>query len=385
MHNRQDAEIYEDEIDLRVIFSTIWKRKWLIAGITFITVLGAVLYSNLQPKIYEASMVIEPGIIDFDAYGKYTYLDTPENIKGRIESNVYLPRILKALHRNPDDMNFDFKVSIPKNANVLIVSSKYQAKKPVYGLQILHQLLLEIQRDYSREVSRKKDWYQKQMSMKMNEIYEIKIQLKDLDQQVAMKHSRVKEKREQIKLINSRLSICERRERDLLNDLNEVKENTRRISGLRDQMLKQSSANSESGIADLLYSTTIHQNMALFNELKNQFYQTKIDRENLKSEIKKLDGDINEIDLDIERLKLLQTEVFKSRIDAIEIEIGDLQSKINQIQNMKIISDPTVSRHPVNPRPVRNIVIALMGGVLLGIFIAFLSEYRSIERKTSAS
>src|SRR5208337_4507179 len=163
MQDKQNDVIYGDEIDLREMLTTIWKRKWLIAGIIFICVLFAALYSLYQPKIYKIFMVIEPGIIDVTADGKYNYLDTPENIKGKIESNAYLPRILKALHLTPEDMDFDFTVGIPKSANVLVVSSEFQKNKTDFGLKILRQLLVEMQYDYAREVGRKKDEYRKQI------------------------------------------------------------------------------------------------------------------------------------------------------------------------------------------------------------------------------
>jgi uncharacterized protein involved in exopolysaccharide biosynthesis len=377
MQEKQNIEIYEDEIDLREIFLTLWRRKWLIAGITFAVVLVTALYSIIHPKIYEVFMVVEPGIIDVTMDGKYDYLDTADNIKGKIESNSYFPRILKALHLTPDDMDFVFKANIPRNANVLVVSSEFQANKTDFGLRVSHQLLSELQNDYAREVRRKKDEYQKQILMKKNQISEIEVQRKDLDQQIGIKQGLSREKREQIKLIISKCSICERRESDLLNDLKEVKGNTQRITSQRDQILKQTSVNNENGIADLLYSTTIQQNMAFFNELKNQIDLSRIERENYKSNIKDLEKDINENELEVERLKLKQTGELKSKIDAIGIELEDLQNKISQIQNIKTISEPTVSSHPVKPKTYLNIFMALIGGTILGIFLAFILEYAS--------
>lgn len=385
MQEKRNIEIYEDELDLREIFLTLWRRKWLIARITFAVVLVTALYSIIHPKIYEVFMVVEPGIIDVTTDGKYDYLDTADNIKGKIESDSYLQRILKALHLTPNDMDFKFKANIPRNANVLVVSSEFQANKTDFGLQVLHQLLSELQNDYAREVRRKKDEYQKQILMKKNQLSEIEIQRKDLDQQIGIKQGLSREKSEQIKLIISKLSICERRESDLLNDLKEVKGNTQRITSQRDQILKQTSVNNENGIADLLYSTTIQQNVAFFNELKNQINLNRIERENYKSNIKDLEKDINEIKLEVERLKLKQSEELKSKIEAIGIELEDLQNKISQIQNIKTISEPTVSSHPVRPKIYLNIFMALIGGSILGIFLALILEYASKAKGTMQS
>ena len=195
MNERQDKEIYNDEIDLREFFLTLWRSKWPIMGITFSFILIAALYSFYAPKVYRVFMVVEPGIIDITADGKYIYLDTPDNIKGKIESDAYLPRILKSLHMHPDGMDLDFKVTVPRNANVLIVSTEFPKNKTNFGMQILRQLLVEMQSDYAQEVRKKKDEYQKQILMKQNQFNDIETLRKDLDQQIGIKQGLVKEKR----------------------------------------------------------------------------------------------------------------------------------------------------------------------------------------------
>ena len=375
MSESQDKDLYHDEIDLREFFLTLWRSKWPIMGITFSFVLIAALYSFYAPKVYGVFMVVEPGIIDVTADGKYTYLDTSENIKGKIESNAYLPRILKSLRLHPDEMDIDFKATVPRNANVLIVSTEFTENKTNFGLQILRQLLVEMQSDYAKEVRRKKDEYQKQILMKQNQLNDIEILRKDLDQQIGIKQGLVKEKRDQIKLLSSMISIGEQRESDLLNDLKEVIGNTQRITLQRDQMLKQGAANKESGMTDLLYSTTIQQNVVFFNALKNQVNQTRIEKETHKSNIKKLENELNENEREIERLRLKQKEELKSKGDALGIEIADLQNKITQIQNINTISEPTVTHRPIKPRPVRNIAIALFGGLFVGVIFVLFSKY----------
>jgi LPS O-antigen subunit length determinant protein (WzzB/FepE family) len=375
MDERQDKEIYNDEIDLREFFLTLWRSKWPIMGITFSFILIAALYSLLAPKVYGVYMVVEPGIIDVTADGKYTYLDTSDNIKGKIESDAYLPRIVKSLRLNSDEMDIDFKATVPRNANVLIVSTEFPKNKTNFGMQILRQLLVEMQSDYAQEVRRKKDEYQKQILMKQNQFSDIETLRKDLEQQIGIKQGLVKERREQIKLLSSMISISEQRESDLLNDLKDVKGNTQRMAVQRDQMLKQGVANKESGMTDLLYSTTIQQNVVFFNELKNQVNQTRIEKETHKSDIKKLENELNENEREIERLRLKQKEELKSKSDALGIEIADLQNKITQIQNIKTISEPTISHRPIKPRPVRNIALALIGGLFMGVIFVLFSKY----------
>jgi uncharacterized protein involved in exopolysaccharide biosynthesis len=109
--------------------------------------------------------------------------------------------------------------------------------------------------------------------------------------------------------------------------------------------------------------------------LKNQVNQTRIEKETHKSNIKKLENELNENEREIERLRLKQREELKSKGDALGIEIADLQNKITQIQNINTISEPTVTHRPIKPRPVRNIAVALIGGLFVGVIIVLFSKY----------
>ena len=381
MQDSQDNLAYGEEIDLREIFLVLWKRKWLIAGITFVFLLAAILYSLNHPKIYRVFMVIEPSIVEISPMGNYLYLDSPDNIKGKIESNVYTLRILNALDVNPSDLDFELKVKAPRSANILVVSSEFPADKTGFGLKVFQQLLTEMHVDYAGEIKRKKDEYQKEILLKQNEINDIEIMRQDLDMQISIKQGYIKEKKDQIKVLNSSIAIYEQREKDLLVDLEEVRDNTQRLFRLRDDIMLQGFSNDEKGMSNLLYSTTIQENISFFNELKKQINEMKIDKENLGSNIKTWENDINEIGLEIERLKLQQSEELRSQINVKKIEIEGLKGKIDLIQNIKAISAPTVSRHPVRPRIMVNIFISLMVGLFLGIFVARLAEYLSAEKR----
>ncbi|MFM2476545.1 Wzz/FepE/Etk N-terminal domain-containing protein [Celerinatantimonas sp. MCCC 1A17872] len=50
----------DDEIDLRELFSVLWKGKWWIIACAFILGLAGGIYAFLQPDIYESSALIAP-------------------------------------------------------------------------------------------------------------------------------------------------------------------------------------------------------------------------------------------------------------------------------------------------------------------------------------
>lgn len=50
----------DDEIDLRELFITLWKGKWIIIATTFVFAVGAVLYALSLPNIYKSDALLAP-------------------------------------------------------------------------------------------------------------------------------------------------------------------------------------------------------------------------------------------------------------------------------------------------------------------------------------
>jgi uncharacterized protein involved in exopolysaccharide biosynthesis len=50
----------DDEIDLRELFATLWRGKWIIIAATFIFAVAGVFYALNKPNIYQASVLLAP-------------------------------------------------------------------------------------------------------------------------------------------------------------------------------------------------------------------------------------------------------------------------------------------------------------------------------------
>ena len=62
MENNQKI-IQEDEIDLRELFLTLWKKKVFIVLLTFIVTVSSILYINFKPyePLYQGKLLVEIG------------------------------------------------------------------------------------------------------------------------------------------------------------------------------------------------------------------------------------------------------------------------------------------------------------------------------------
>ncbi|MCH1931730.1 Wzz/FepE/Etk N-terminal domain-containing protein [Shewanella sp. A25] len=54
------SQVHDDEIDLRELFSVLWKGKWLIIAITALFAIGSVIFAVMQPNIYKSEVLLAP-------------------------------------------------------------------------------------------------------------------------------------------------------------------------------------------------------------------------------------------------------------------------------------------------------------------------------------
>ena len=308
MRDQTDQDVYDDEIDLREIFLVLWKRKWLIFIFTFIVVMLAAFYTVTSPEIYDVYVVMEPGVIDVTPNGEYIYLDSVTNIKAKLDSNAYTQRLISSLNLDPFQDRIKLKIDLPNKSNIIKVSVEAESDKIEHGINVLEQLVIELQADYELGVLRKKQEYQEKISKRNNMIKSLLLERKDLGKKISIKENFIKEKYAQIDIQKSSLDIMDQRIADMVQELKDVKKNTDNIIVQRENFLKDPAKNLDSGLADLLYSTTIQQNVAFFNTLQNQISDLKIEKEQSKAVLKTLEKEIDDLKLDIERMKIEKDE-----------------------------------------------------------------------------
>jgi len=188
-----------------------------------------------------------------------------------------------------------------------------------------------------------------------------------------MKLAEIRKKKDDIKLNEANMKIVRNRERELLQEIKDVEDNTKKIMQARNRILEH--AGNVSNISVLLYSTTIQQNIAYLNHLKDQLSGLKKQEKALEVNIEKLNEDINSLNNEIGRLKLRKTEGLQAKIDDLNAEIGRLKLRKNIISNIRVIQAPEASVMPVKPKKALNVSVAGVLGFMIMVFLAFFLEY----------
>lgn len=103
MENNQQRYIEEDEIDLRELFLTIWRKKVFIVLLTFIVTVSSILYINFKPyePLYQGKLLVEIGEV-FNKNNDSQLIDYPGNLVKIIEEN--LSGLISSIPRNTNNL-----------------------------------------------------------------------------------------------------------------------------------------------------------------------------------------------------------------------------------------------------------------------------------------
>ena len=316
---------YEDEINLIDYFRVLWKWKWLIVAGTLICAIIAAVYSLQLPRIYEVSAMIEPGIAGVKAGGGFTYIDSAANISAKINGAAYNERIKDTLHTG-----VSFKSAVVKKTSLINVTSQWEERNTDLGVNVTRKLIHLIVGDFETILNQKNEYYSEQISAVRNETINAKSRK---NQQQAD------------------LASVKQRKTHLLRTIDDVRETSKRIVQQRDLLLRNKTAVND--IELLLYSTTVQQNVAYFNQLGNELYGLNLKEEALKARI----------------------EEFPQDMADMEARINTLNRQKSLISNIQIINEPKASAAPVKPKVKQIVLLAGVVALFMFVFLAFFIEY----------
>lgn len=328
------VEHYEDEIELIDILRVLWKWKYLILAGTVICGLVAAIISFNMSEIYKIDMTLEPGIVSIDQNGNKVYIDSVENIKTIIETNVLQNQILKYLQKddqkNPSN-SLKFKVSVPKNSEIIKIS--YESANVDFGINVMESLYQALREKYDELVKYYQDNYDK-------EIQYVKAEFDILEAEPVFYEQRIKSVQKRINELEALINDIDNKNRILIRQRNEI---------------IQKKENGEKNLSVVLYNNTIQQNLALANQYRNDIkeYLYRVEEKDIKS---------NESSY---------------RKQALLKNIRMLEHNKDSVQNIKILQPPTATEQPIKPKKMLIIVLATFLGLFFMLFLSFFLEFVS--------
>lgn len=185
--------------------------------------------------------------------------------------------------------------------------------------------------------------------------------------------SDIQEKKNQIKYQEAIFKNIGERKTELIQEIKQVKKNTETLIQQKNRVVEGKS--SGENVSLLLYFTTVQQNVTYFNQLNDQLNGLNANEAKTWAEIEKLKKEINDIKMEIKRLKIQKTEGLQTKINDVEIEIERLRIKKSYTENIQVINEPEASKFPIKPKKRLIVTLAGVAAFFLSIFLAFFIEY----------
>lgn len=322
--NMDNGEI---EIDVNKYIAVVAKHKKMCI-VLFLLIL-AVGFAVVQffPEIYRISMLIQPPVSGELLTGAHD-LEFAENLKSLIVNKAFHEKLGERLKPalNIDALKFD--VVIPEKTNILQVSIDLESREKEFGVVLLRNLY-ELLSDVCAE--------------------RIEIRTNTIVNRIKQKEIAVEKARNLQDQINA---IADREDK--------LREEMKTITALLAKILAENAGLKNNAGAenpsDLLRLNLIQSNLNYSNQLNSQCRELSIRGDSLRREAKTIDARIND---------------FQTAIDTLNANKGF-------ISNLRIISRPKVSPHPVR-NPHKNKVLALSAviGLFFGVIAAYLREFQA--------
>jgi len=209
------------------------------------------------------------------------------------------------------------------------------------------------------------------------------MQEKNIDNQIKFELNNIKKMQSEIQLYQATSKDIMRREKELLEEISDVKDNTKKIIYQRDMLLKDK--NTDKDISLLLYFSTIQQNVAYYDTLSSKVYAFGETKKKIKTKINTLNENIDNSKIVIESFKLRKTRGLKDEIDNINVRKKTLNLQKRLISNINVIQNPEVLPRPVKPKKKQIILLSVVVGLFFMIFLAFFIEYIKNASKGSSA
>jgi LPS O-antigen subunit length determinant protein (WzzB/FepE family) len=321
----------ENDIELMVYISLMWKwRKTILSG-TLACILIAFVISYLMPKVYRITMTVRPGIIGYDNNGKRMSVESSDSLSARIHENYFLEDLMLFVEKEnlgdlPGELVFETKSLSSSN----FTEAVYQTHNVSQGIKIMGHLKKMILEDDTKGVDYFYEKYDLDLMNRENELKNKHLQIKTCDENIKMITERINGLNESSEIINQKVSRLQ-----------------------NDKVEKIQQKNTENmPLAVELYDNTISLKLGLID--------------NYKSDIRMLMNNKEE-----EQLKLFE---LKNDVVKITESITNINFQKKSIQYMKVISEPEIGKKPVKPNMKLNLVLAGFIGFFVSIFSVIVLE-----------
>jgi hypothetical protein len=379
--NANELQTYhhEDEVSLIDLWRVLSKRKKLIWGITFSLIILGIAAALVISKKYEYKSILQIGMI------KDKPIEDVETAKSKLQ-NSFLPMVLVQYHNeNPEEPIPNFNVSVPKNSQVVMLSSKAPESKGQQYIELQNKIAALLAKDhsvsfekYENEILHKLKVVELEVAALKDERL-IKMDRQTIERKVKSKENDISKINDDISLTMEKIKGIDRLEMLKTKQLSKANGQISEFRQVQIQLATGTGTESQKILTRSMVDSEIHRLLNKEAELE-QYLSVNL-RQEREALHKKQDELIRTKNLQKSELENIKAELMKfdfeleQKIEKKNLQLASLQLQLRNSQPTKMIVPPQRSAKPVGPG--RKVIVALSGilGLMLGIFVAFFAEF----------
>jgi len=375
-HNHHN-DIEEDEIDLVELIQIIKKRKIMIFITVALAAVIAVLYIFIQQPLYKAVLILKNGEQIYKTpHGKYeiNYFIGLKTLENLIDPKFNVGKF--KIYRKPKEKAYVDSIKIPRNqqsqieVSILALNNAYAVKK---AKEVYHYIYNLENENYQNIIKTKKYHIRNLQNILQNDEYvSLPILNTQLKQEETLDLNKIDEeinflKYTSLNTINKKINKYENEQSIFVKNLKRAQKE-----------LNKAGNNNPSFKSIILLN--IRNNQSMIVNLYNLILNLEKEKESIiKIQIPALERQKEKLlKVTIANTKAKIKKLTKITIPSVKTKIALIKDSMKPFSLAKpqIIAIKTLN-HPVKPRKLLIIAIALVSGLFIGLFLAFLLEWRS--------
>lgn len=323
----------DDEIDLREVFATLWKRKFFIGLGVFLFVMTAVVVVSFMPDVYRVKALVSPGIVAREPGSNVTFTSSLESVKGQIDAGAYnklVPLNLEGPFPEQQYSQKKLRASIPKFSSTLLIS--YDTTNEKFGKAVLNSFIEQLKKEDGEIIRVYVEGLQAGIESDKKALFEY-------DKTLAIVSAHLKEQNKAKKDVQQQIDIA-------LESTNAYQSH-----GVKSLAIEELTADSLHKA--LLYNNMVIQNRQVLSDLKKEF---------------------NEINAQIDSLEKKQQTTSQLNRE-LHVKVDENTRVIKNIKPFQEIIPVMTEEGRVGPKRRLIVMLSFVCGLFLMIMAAFIVEY----------
>lgn len=407
----------DDEIDLADLAGLLFRRKWLIVGLTLVFACLAFAASMMMTEKYAAVTMLEIGQLLGE--NGYTRVESTDAVKNRISS---LARAVagemaeaggKSAREAPAENGLgfsvkkDLQVDAPREGN--IISCELEAPRDSKALALLSRVNEALLRDHNRIFEQRRGELENAIARKELEIKSLDIKIGEMKNKIGELKRKYEEKtgekknairalaskieniQSQKDFAKEKIALLQQEKEDLKQRIKEAEARYDRLLHSKLEAFEQ--ARGAGAVGLMLFNSEVQHIQDYLSQLRERLlFKIPENISELQTLLKELDTRISNAraEKELEEMRLAQLgpelkdkiEEIRGQIERLEGEKEEKRISINEFRNRlenmivtQVIVQPGFSEDPVSPNLKLNVALGLVLGFFVSVFAAFIIEF----------